>query len=380
MKKMMMMKSFCAAMSLLAFAACSDNDEMNNGGNPGDNGNSNAPLTTVNFELSTDAASSGTLTKALPAPTYDENGFRILAFKLDETGATENYIYKQEIDAKKLSYDATNHLLSGQVQLPIGTYKFISMYGVPEASIVTMPTLDNTAVLGTDLKMTHVSNQILPSIFLDVNKLDGVPSYDLGLVSPVETAPKVSSTINRAVGRVDLLIVRAPQGTTPVAGDDVFGPKGIKSITLNFGDVKNTMDLTGHITNGAMTHTYNINFPNDALTMGTGTEMKLGGDTYTTYDNVLEEDIIRGSAHVSGAYLIPESDNTPATTLSMTFTPNEGTPRTINITPAIPLKRNYVTLITVYVRGDNVFTTGVDFAVTIDPTWEGSQKAEVEVK
>lgn len=379
--KKMMMKSFCAALSLLAFAACSDNDDVNNGGNPGDNGNNNGPLATVNFELSTDAASSGTLTKALPAPVYGKEGFRILAFKQDETGATEDYIYAQDVDPETLTYDASAQKLSGQVQLPIGTYKFISMYGLPASSILAMPELSG-AVLGPDLLMTHASNQVLPSVFLDVNELTAVPSYDLGLESP-GTNETVTSSINRAVGRVDLLILRAPTGTTPVAGDDVFGPSGIKNITLNFGDAKNTMDLTGHITDGAMGHTYIMDFPANAaaITMGSNdTEMTLGTEGYVTYDNVDPDHIIRGSAHVSGAYLIPESDDTPATTLSMTFTPNSGTPRTINITPAIPLKRNYVTLITVYVRGDNVFTTGVDFAVTIDPTWAGSQKAEVEVK
>lgn len=374
-----MMKSFCAALSLLAFAACSDNDEMNNGGNSGDNGNNNGPVATVNFELSTDAASSGTLTKALPAPTYDKDGFRILAFKKGDT--TEDYIYADDVNPATLNYDATNHVLSGQVQLPIGTYKFISMYGLPASSILAMPELSD-AVLGADLKMTHAANQVLPSVFLDVNELASVKSYELGLESPGENET-VSSKINRAVGRVDLLIVRAPQGTTPVAGDDVFGPSGIKNITLNFGDAKNTMDLTGHATEGTMAHTYTMDFPANAaaITMGENeTEMTLGTADYKTYDNVEPGHIIRGSAHVSGAYLIPESDNTPATTLSMTFTPNEGTSRTINIVDAIPLKRNYVTLITIYVRGDNVFTTGVDFAVTIDPTWAGSQKAEVEVK
>lgn len=379
--KKMMMKSFCAALSLLAFAACSDNDEMNNGGNPGDNGNNNGPLATVNFELSTDAASSGTLTKALPAPTYDKDGFRILAFKKDDTGATANYIYTQDVNPATLNYDATSHVLSGQVQLPIGTYKFISMYGLPDASIVTMPTL-SSAVLSDALKMTHVSNQVLPSIFLDVNELGSVTSYDLGLESPGDNGT-VTSTINRAVGRVDLLIVRAPQGTTPVAGDDVFGPSGIKNITLNFGVVKNVMDLTGNNTDGAMAHTYTMDFPANAaaITMGENeAEMTLGTADYKTYDNVEPGHIIKGSAHVSGAYLIPESDNTPATTLSMTFTPNEGTSRTIHIVDAIPLKRNYVTLITIYVRGDNVFTTGVDFAVTIDPTWAGTQHANVVVQ
>lgn len=372
-----MMKSFCAAMSLLAVAACSENDDLNPGSDPSGNGNANAPLTTVNFELSADAASSGTLTKALPAPVYEKEGFRILAFKKDDTGNTGNYLYKQDVPMDSLEYNAGANTLSGQVQLPIGTYKFISMYGVPESTVMTMPSLSN-AVLAGNLVMTHVSNAVLPSVFLDVNALASVPSYDLGLVSPGNNRT-VSSKVNRAVGRVDLLFVRTDADHNPVAGADVFGPAGVKSIAMNFSQVKNNMDLTGHVTGGSMSHRYDIGFPTPALTMGTGTSMKLGEPDYTAYDLVAGDDIITGSAHISGAYLIPESDGTATAGLSMVITPNSGTARTITIVDPIPLKRNYVTLIKVYVRGDNVFTTGVDFDVVIDPTWEGSLNAEVEV-
>lgn len=382
MKKMMMMKSFCAALSLVAFAACSDNDDLSNGTNPGSNGSDDASLATVNFELSADAAGSGTLTKALSEPVYTKDGFRILAFKeKDDNKGT--FVYSQDVPLSTLTYDGDAKKLSGQVQLPIGTYKFISMYGIPGSDVMTMPALTNMP-LSENLLMTHQSNGVLPSIFLDVNTLDAIPSYDLGLTSP-GTNKTVTSKINRAVGRVDLLFVRTDAAHTPISGDNVFGTDAsnvpnIKSIELDFGAVKQTMDLTGHVTAGAMDHTYNISFPDKALTMGTGAAMKLGEDGYVNYDNVVVDDIINGSAHVSGAYLIPESDENHVTTLSMTLTPVSGTPRTINIATPIPLKRNYVTLIKVYVMGDNVFTTGVDFAVEIDPTWAGSLSADVEVK
>lgn len=375
-KKMMMMKSFCAVMSLQVLAACSDHDDVNKVIDPDGDGSGHGPLTTVNFELSADAASAGTLTKALPAPVYGKEGFRILAFKQDESGATENYFYLMDIPVSAMQY--ADHMLSGQVQVPIGAYKFIAMYGAGDASVLTMPALGPTSALGADLVMTHAADAVLPSIFLDDNALDAVPSYELGL-SKSGSRSTVTTHISRAVGRVDVLFVRTDAAHTPIAGDDVFGP-GIKNLTFEFSNVKNTIDLTGHATGGSMTHRYAIDFPNDAQTKGNGSAMQLGEEGYRTYDNVEAGHIIAGSSHISGAYLIPESDETHTVQMKMVLTSTSGATRTLPIATPIPLKRNYVTLIKVYVMGDDVFTTGSDFAVDIDPTWAGSIGAEVEVK
>lgn len=376
MKKMMMMKSFCAAISLQILAGCSDTGDVNEGSGPGGDNSGHVPLTTVNFEFSADVASAGTLTKALPAPVYGKEGFRILAFKQDESGATEDYFYKTDISVDGMKYE--HNKLSGQGQIPIGTYKFIAMYGVPDASAVTMPVLDYTSVLGTGLVMTHVADAVLPSIFLINNELDAVPSYELGLSSPGNHST-VAANLSRAVARVDLLFVRTDAAHTPISGNDVFGP-GIKNMAIEFSNVKNTIDFTGHATGGSMSHRYEIDFPTSAETKGSGSVMQLGEKGYTTYDHVEASHIITGSSHISGAYLIPETDETHTVQMKMVLTPSSGAPRTIDIATPLPLKRNHVTLVKIYVMSDHVFTTGLDFAVDIDPGWEGSVSADVEVK
>lgn len=376
MKKKMMMKGFCAVMSLQLLVACSDNDDVNKVTDPNAGGSGNEPLTTVNFELSANAAGSGTLTKALPAPVYGKEGFRILAFQQDKSGATENYFYKMDIPVDGMKY--ADNMLSGQVQVPVGAYKFIAMYGAGDASVVDMPALGPASALSGDLVMTHVADAVLPSIFLDDNALDAIPSYELGLSAPGNRST-VTTHISRAVARVDLLFVRTDAAHTPVVGGDIFDP-GIQNLTIEFSNVKNTIDFTGHATGGSMSHRYTIDFPTDAETKGSGLVMQLGEEGYVTYDNVEAGHIISGSSHISGAYLIPESDETRTVQMKMVLTSTSGITRTIPIATPIPLKRNYVTLIKVYVMGDNVFTTGLDFAVDIDPTWKGSVSADVEVK
>lgn len=45
----------------------------------------------------------------------------------------------------------------------------------------------------------------------------------------------------------------------------------------------------------------------------------------------------------------------------MQLTSGEGSARTIALRDKIPVERNKATLIRIYVLGENVFTTGVDF-------------------
>ena len=45
----------------------------------------------------------------------------------------------------------------------------------------------------------------------------------------------------------------------------------------------------------------------------------------------------------------------------------------------IPVERNKATLIRIYVLGENVFTTGVDFEVEVDTVWDGSNFVDGEI-
>ena len=90
-------------------------------------------------------------------------------------------------------------------------------------------------------------------------------------------------------------------------------------------------------------------------------------------------DIVAGSAHLKGTYLIPNADNAATTGFSMQLTSGEGSARTIALQDKIPVERNKATLIRIYVLGENVFTTGVDFEVEVDTVWDGSNFVDGEI-
>ena len=112
--------------------------------------------------------------------------------------------------------------------------------------------------------------------------------------------------------------------------------------------------------------------------MGTGSSTTVGTDGYD-FENVLPADIVAGSAHLKGTYLIPNADNAATTGFSMQLTSGEGSTRTITLTDKIPVERNKATLIRIYVLGDNVFTTGVEFEVEVDTVWDGSNFVDGEI-
>ena len=64
---------------------------------------------------------------------------------------------------------------------------------------------------------------------------------------------------------------------------------------------------------------------------------------------------------------------------SMLLTSGKGSTRTIALTDKIPVERNKATLVRIYVLGDNVFTTGVDFDVEVDTVWDGSNFVDGEI-
>jgi len=78
-------------------------------------------------------------------------------------------------------------------------------------------------------------------------------------------------------------------------------------------------------------------------------------------------------------YPAPNPDNTAATGFSMQLTSGEGSARTIALRDKIPVDRNKATLIRIYVLGENVFTTGVDFEVEVDTVWDGSNFVDGEI-
>lgn len=304
------------------------------------------------------------------APYASTDDFRVLTFKQDASG---DYTYLTDIPLGGMSYDGST--LKGSAQLAAGEYKFVPTYGVAAADSFTWPALDG-AVLNADLAFTHTAGSF-PAAFLLNVPAESVDSYTISLDGPRQT---VSATLRRSVSRVDVLFIRADKdasGYTEKAGDDVFGPEKLAKVEMEYTDANSRLGLTGEKIDGTFDVTHTISAPMDYVTMGTGTATTLSRDGYN-FDDVLAADIISGSAHLEGTYLIPNKDNTPTTSLTMHLTSGEGTPRTITV-EKLPVERNKVTLVRIYVLGDNVFTTAVDFAVELDTVWDGSNFVDGEI-
>ena len=305
-------------------------------------------------------------------PVFTADEFRILVFRNTAT----DYAYAGDIPSERLRYDGTT--LSGTAQLPAGEYKFLPSYGLMSPGNYAWPELSG-ATLGDDLYITH-TGESFPEAFMLNSTLDAVPSYPVSLDGPKQT---VSTKLRRAVSRVDVLFLRADKDPstgnyTEKQGDDVFGPEKLSGVKFTYTDANSRLGLSGEKVQGVFDAEHTLASAAEAVTMGTGTSTTVGTDGYD-FGHVLPADIVAGSAHLKGTYLIPNADNTATTGFSMELTSGEGTTRTIALDEKIPVERNKATLIRIYVLGDNVFTTGVDFEVTVDTVWDGSTFVDGEI-
>lgn len=356
------MKKFYHLLMLAAtaatVAACSneeanDTPEIVSGGN-------------VQFVTSTPQSASAR------GPVYAAGEFRILAFR----DAGSGYVYMKDIPVEGMQF--ANQKLTGTVQLPAGKYKFLPSYGLVTPGNYAWPEFAGAA-LTNDLYVTH-KGESFPAAFMVNQSLDAVPSYTVSLDGPKQT---VAATLRRAVSRVDVLFIRGEKDPSTgevkeIKGDDVFGPEKLAAVKLSYTNANSRLGLSGEKVDGVFDAEHNIAAPAEVLTMGTGASTIVGQDGYD-YEDVQAGDIIAGSAHLKGTYLIPNADNTATTGFQMQLTSGENSVRNIVIADPIPVERNKATLIRVYVLGDNVFTTGVGFEVKVDTAWDGSNFVQGEI-
>lgn len=341
-----------------AAAACSDDGEKTD--------IADSPAGNLQFITRAPQSASGR------GPVYSAGEFRILAFK--NTGS--EYLYMQDIPLGAMNFDGS--ALSGTVQFPAGDYKFLPSYGLVAPGNYTWPAFTD-AVLSDALCVTH-TEECFPAVFMLNVPLDAVPSYTVSLDGPKQT---VSATLRRAVSRVDVLFIRAEKDATTGVhtekpGDDIFGPEKLVGVKLAYTGANSRLGLSGEKAEGLFDVSHTIAVPAEAVTTGTGASTVVGAEKYD-FENVQPADIIAGSAHLKGTYLIPNPDNTATTGFSMLLTSGEGSTRTIVLTDKIPVERNKATLIRIYVLGDNVFTTGVDFDVEVNTVWDGSNFVDGEI-
>ena len=307
-----------------------------------------------------------------------------MAFKKSPT--SEDYFYTQDVPTDQMQ--CNNNVLSGIARLPIGKYKFVSTYGLVNNSGFTLPTfIPKTSKLNNDLQITHETINGTSVLFLGKEAtLNDLQPYTLGLAST--TNEPVSMSLSRAVARVDVLFIQAKKtdGNYEEVSDstDVFGVTQLKGMEMQFTGLNKNVNLLGTKTTTDKASLFNVNFPipnlENVVTKGTSNEdTKVGTAKFLSYDSIEEKDIKIGSAHVHGAYVLPFENAKTTTKLNLILTNSLGDQRTISVPGNLPLERNKVTLVKIYVLSGTVFNTDVNFNVTVDTVWAEANSVNGEI-
>lgn len=337
-------------------------------------------MVTINFSTKAPAFSNGLLTRA--GEKFPTNLFRVLAFRHNGT----DYMYLDDVNFQSISYDETNRQFNGTAQLPVGVYKFIPSYGLPKTSDanVTLTDLSGKPALSNSLTATHIGT--LPAIYLreDAN----ISSDTLGTHTGTQNV--VTATIKRAISRVDVLFVRATKETDgtyqEIEGDDVFGTHSVASIVLDLKGVTPSVRLMdgGVVAGPTMPTSFTV--VNQVISDGSNTTGSTIGESTGEipydFDNVGVKDIMKGGHYAYGPYVFPFSSTTTTTNLTLTVTSGKETgnhvyERSIDI-ENVPLSRNKVTMIKLYVLRGDFFNTEVAFEIGVKEAWEGSHIVDGE--
>lgn len=360
------------AVLLAGLVACSDDQKVDTTGSSGD-----GETTTVNFEMNANTGNYSAISRAVKLPDITPENFRIMAFKKVPEGANAGkYLYAQDISTKGMSYKDSK--LSGEVRIPVGEYKFVSTYGLNSGGF-GLPTLTPlTTELNDDINITHNTIDGSSVVFLENGTFDQLKSYRLGL--DAKANDNVTASLTRAVSRVDLLFIQATRdadGNYTEAPDasvtDVFGDQ-LANIEMQFTNLNQNVNLLGNRNSAKDPTLFNGNLKvqnlENAVTIGTAAgATKVGTSDYKNYDNIVPEDIQKGSAHVHGAYVLPFEKGEIKTGLTLALKNKIGDVRTIEIPNILPLERNKVTLVKIRVLTGTVFHTNAQFEVTVDTAW-----------
>ena len=339
--------------------------------------------TEVKFELDVSSFNLSPATRAY-TPEYTKAGFSIYAFKKAVNGT--NFTYLKAIDLSKMTYTDGSKTLEGKSDLPIGTYKFIPAYGIiNQAALISNGLTAGTTVLSNSLPITLATTATTPlkEIFLDVNKdIMASTEYVFGLTQ--EENQKVSATLKRAVSRVDIMFISADTVGGQFVEKKYIGRDGnilagedIGELNLKFSSVNTKMSMFATNPNTPVAQNFVINDP-DYVVIGTGNATTVGSANYKNFDNVQATEVIAGGAHIFGTYLFPTTSTNLEMLIKPTGTNKDG--RTIKVSN-LPLERNKVTIVKVYVLGDlPIWDTKVTFEVVIDSAWEdGANEEETSI-
>lgn len=321
----------------------------------------------VSFSLKSDKKISA-VTRANGVIT--EDGFRLHAFRKNHT--TGDFQLYKEMDLSGMDYSGDQ--LTGTLRLDAGTYKFVPSYGLT-GSYNNWLNITDGAVLGNDMYITHMPLLSVPEIFQEHTPVDQLTEWDIKLDGTTQT---VTTTMFRSVGRVDVIFVGAQRVNGEIVTDPSKDPLGgyeTKSLVFDFAGVSPRMNLVGEIPAADMrqAHKFNHGQPGSGVIMGLGTYANSILDGYTQLDNITANNVPQGSAYFVGPYLLPQygSDNVVNATVTISNNDPLGV-RIITVADPIPVEQNKVTIITVWVLSDHIYSAEFEFVATVDTVWEGS--------
>lgn len=359
-----------ASTALFGMVACNEKDDLSLN-------KSVESVKPITFEVTTNITSPGVNSKAY-TPVYTADNLKIQAYKLNEGNG--NYVYSHSFTLPNASYIPLTKTWKGDVTLETGTYKFIPSYGLGISDNISLSLLEGQA-LNSNINFTFLpSTASFPEIFLPLRNVEEIKSYEVGEFNRLNET--VRDSISRAVSRVDVIFIKARKvGDQYIEesygnGLDIFGQLGLGKLEFRFTGIANSMNVLGQaqtgITNARIIAPYTLE---GGVTIGTNpSETVIGNEDYFRFDSIQTNDIIKGSAHVFGTYLLPDNGE-PTAQLQLYAEPlqktGRWTARTINIIPinydAIPFEQNKVTLIKVYVLRDHLFGVDPDDPDPIDP-------------
>ncbi|MDR0660439.1 MAG: hypothetical protein LBG19_06490 [Prevotellaceae bacterium] len=296
--------------------------------------------------------------------------FDIYAFRQNENG---DFIYEKTINLENLTYFEEVFNLTGTDNVPVGYYKFLTTYGLQQ-NCISIPSWSNE-VLSDNLSINYETSSSLSEVFLENSNVNELKTYDFFTDNNDNV---VQTTLKRTLSRVDVIFIRADRnddGTyTEVAytnGSDVFGGNDINIFQMNFSKVNTSMNFLGrNLTTEAASLSTNLENLEKNIIIGNGNQTIVGTEDYKKYDDIEQQDILTRSAYTYGAYLFPNNNSDPSIKLSLYLKSENGDERAIDILNGednlLPVERNKVTLVKIYVLGKSIFSTTTDIAISVD--------------
>lgn len=365
------------ALAALALSACNNDDVK-----PVSSGDAlPGEMATVEFSMKAEGLKVAA-TKAL-TQSYNPTDLRILAFRKNDDG---DFLFVKEIDNSGFTFDGTDSTFNGKDEIPVGDYQFIPAFGMPAAggSEVVTPNPTNTTNITDAMNITHNSG-VLPAIFLqEAGKTS--PTYTLGVEKNQTTTVELG--LKRAVARVDVIFVRGNKDESGAyvevpSEKSVFGATTkLGVMTMSFTNINPTCQLIdGSIVDVEDGQRINPSFTIDLINAQTDGKNPDGTTLGTAagnndFENITVDDIAQGGTHIYGPFVFPykDGDNTNTSTLTIEVTSDtdpvthQTLHRTIEV-PNLKLVRNQVTLVKVFVPGEDLFSSKNTFVVSINKGW-----------